>query len=219
MDVYRTEEEQIAAIKGWWRENGIAIAVAVVLAIGAFAGWKWYQHNEKQQELVAVGLYQTLMESYQQAAQAGPDAADAEIRMQKAGQELITGHAGSVYARMAALMLAGRAAEIDNYVDAERHLRFARDADAGDNIGIVASNRLARVLSAQGKHEDALALLAGSVGKEDVTGREDVRGDVLLAQGKRVEARAAWQKALDNAGEQDPSRVLLEMKLAYVAGE
>lgn len=219
MDVYRTEEEQIAAIKGWWRENGVAIAVAVVLAIAAFGGWKWYQHHEKQQELAAVKLYQGMMESYQQAAQAGPDAADADARMTKAGEQLATEHADSIYARFAALMLAGRAAETDNYADAERHLRFAREADTRDSIGVVAGHRLARVLSTQGKHDEALALLSGDVGKEFVTAREDVRGDVLLAQGKRTEARIAWQKALDSAAEQDAARVLLEMKLAYVAGE
>ncbi|MFZ5755310.1 MAG: YfgM family protein [Pseudomonadota bacterium] len=219
MDVYRTEEEQIAAIKGWWRDNGVGIAVAVVLALSLFGGWKWYQHHERQQQVAAVGLYQTLMQSWQQAAEPGANAADADARMQKAGEQLLTEHAGSIYARFAGLILAGRAAESEDYATAEKHLRAVRDVDAGDGVGLVATHRLARVLSAQGKHEDALALLAGDVAKEFVTAREDARGDILMAQGKRADARIAWQKALDNADEKDPVRALLEMKLSYVAGE
>jgi len=53
--------------------------------------------------------------------------------------------------------------------------------------------------------------------------REDVRGDILLAQGKRDLARAAWQQAIDTLAKdipkEDPARRLLEMKLDYVAGE
>ena len=56
MDVYRTEEEQIAAIKGWWQRNGVAVVVAALLAIGAYAGWTWYQHDRLERSLAAAAL-------------------------------------------------------------------------------------------------------------------------------------------------------------------
>ena len=34
MDVYKTEEEQVEAIKKWWQENGKSIIAGVVIAAG-----------------------------------------------------------------------------------------------------------------------------------------------------------------------------------------
>lgn len=219
MDVYRTEEEQVAAIKSWWSENGLKVVLAALLAIGSFAGWKWYQAYERDKAIAAAGLYQSLMKSYQEVMAGGPGAADADARMTKAGAELADEYSGTPYARFAAMVLAGRAVERDDLAGAEKQLRAVIADDDGDAMGLIATHRLAKVLSAQGRHEDALALLAGDVPKEFVSAREDARGDVLIAQGKRAEARAAWQKALDTAGEKDSSRMLLEMKLAYATGE
>lgn len=219
MDVYRTEEEQIAAIKSWWKENGSRILMAVLLAVAAFGAWAWYQSHQRDQSRSAAGLYQSFMQSYQQVTAGGPEAVDAEARMGKAGAELMEKYDSTPYARFAALMLAGRAAEKDDYATAEKQLRAALEKSDSDAVGIIATHRLAQVLSAQGKQADALILLQGDVAEEFVAAREEARGDVLLAQGKRAEARAAWQKALAAADPKDPARPLLEMKLSYVAGE
>ncbi|MFZ5724174.1 MAG: YfgM family protein [Pseudomonadota bacterium] len=219
MDVYRTEEEQIAAIKSWWKDNGLMIVGAVLLAVAVFAGWKWYQHHERTKSLAAAGLYQTMMQSWQEVLAGGSTAVDAEARMAKAGEELATGYGDTPYARFAALVLAARAVEKDDLTGAEQKLRAVIAGDDGDAVATIATHRLAQVLSAQGKHDDALALLVSEVAPEFAAAREETRGDILLAQGKRAEARAAWQKALDTAAPRDPARMLLEMKLAYVAGE
>lgn len=219
MDVYRTEEEQVAAIQKWWQQNGKAVLVAVVLAVASYAGWVWYKRTQLEASYAASGLYQTMMQSYQEVAAGGPSAADAAERMGRAGQELAEKHGDTVYAQYAALMLASRAVEQDDYATAEKHLRSAQAHDGDASLAVIIANRLARVIAAQGKHDDALALLAGDVPKALVTAREETRGDILLLKGNRGEARAAWQKALDAADEQDPARSLLTMKLDYVAGE
>lgn len=219
MDVYRTEEEQVAAIRNWWQQNGIAVLIAIVLAALTYAGWHWYKQNRVEEALAASSLYQGMMESFQQMAQGGQAAADAEARIVKAGDELINKHGDSIYAQFAALMLAGHAVERDDYAGAEKYLRTALNHDGDKSLTALTTNRLARVLSAQGKHDEALALLQGEVPAKFVSAREDVRGDILLVQGKRVAARAAWQKALDSTPEDDTARSLITMKLDYVAGE
>lgn len=219
MDVYRTEEEQVAAIRNWWQQNGIAVLVAIVLAALTYAGWHWYKQTRAEEALAASSLYQGMMESFQQMVQGGQAAADAEARIVKAGDELINKYGDSIYAQFAALMLAGHAVEQDDYAGAEKYLRTALNHDGDKSLTALTTNRLARVLSAQGKHDEALALLQGEVPAKFVAAREDVRGDVLLAQGKRAAARAAWQKALDSTPEDDAARGLLTMKLDYVAGE
>lgn len=219
MDVYRTEEEQIAAIQKWWHDNGKAVLIAVVLAVLTYAGWVWYQKHKLEQQLEAANLYQGMMQSFQELTAGGEGAADAHQRVLKAGEELIGKHGDSVYAQFAALMLAGDAVEQDDYATAEKHLRTALGHKGSDAVTAVITHRLARVLSAQGKHDEALALLEGKAPEKLAAAREDVRGDVLMAQGKRADARVAWQKAFDGVPEQDPSRALLQMKLDYVSGE
>ncbi len=219
MDVYRTEEEQIAAIKSWWSANGTKILLAVVLAVGLFSGWKWYQKYEQDRRIAAVGIYQAMMDSYQQVVAGGAGVADADARLVKAGEQLVADYDDTPYAQFAALLLAGRAVETGDLPGAEKKLRAAVDQAKSDAMKAVATQRLARVLSAQGKHDDALALLNGKVDPAWAAAQEEVRGDVLMAQGKRAEAKAAWKKALDAAAEDDASRALLELKLAYVAAD
>lgn len=219
MDVYRTEEEQVAAIKAWWVENGVKVVVAALLAVGSFLGWKWYQAHEREQTVAAAGIYQSLMKSYQEVTAGDEGAADADARMVKAAAQLTGDYDGTPYARFAQMILAGRAVELDDLPGAEKQLRAVLDANDSDALAMIATHRLAQVVSAQGRHDDALKLLAGEVSREFVAARADVRGDVLIAQGKRAEAHAAWQKALDASDPKDPARQLLEMKLAYAAGQ
>lgn len=219
MDVYRTEEEQIAAIKGWWQRNGIAVLVAAVLAVGVYAGWNWYRHYQLEQSLAASTLYRSMMESLQQASTAGQAGSDAAERVVRAGEELITKHGGSVYAQFAALMLAGGAVANDDLTGAEKYLRQALGQKPDPALRALATDRLARVVSAQGRHDEALALLDDDVPAMLVAARSEVRGDILFAQGKRAEAAAAWKAALDAAPAEDPARGVLEMKVDYASAE
>jgi predicted negative regulator of RcsB-dependent stress response len=219
MDVYRTEEEQVAAIQRWWQENYKVVIAAILLAVASFGAWKWYQHYQREQSLAAAALYEGMMKSAQEILAGGPAAADAVARMQRAGETLISDHEGSVYSQYGALLLAGNAAEVDDYAGAEKYLRIALAVGGGDGTRVIIENRLARVLSAQGKYDDALAVLAADVPEQLLSVREETRGDVYLAQGKRVEARAAYLKAKDAQPEIEEGRGFLTMKLDYVAGE
>lgn len=43
MDVYTTEEQQVEAIKKWWRDNGKAVVLGAVIGLGGLYGWRYYQ--------------------------------------------------------------------------------------------------------------------------------------------------------------------------------
>jgi predicted negative regulator of RcsB-dependent stress response len=46
----------------------------------------------------------------------------------------------------------------------------------------------------------------------------DLKGDLLVAQGKREEARAAYQLALDRSDAGSPMRQIIQLKLDAVGG-
>ena len=63
MNTFRTEEEQLDAIKRWWRENGISTAVGVVLALGAVFGWRGWQDHQQNRAAEASAVFQQLLEA------------------------------------------------------------------------------------------------------------------------------------------------------------
>ncbi len=49
MAEYETEEQQVEALKEWWKQNGLAIIGGAVLGIAALLGWRgWNMYQEKQ---------------------------------------------------------------------------------------------------------------------------------------------------------------------------
>ena len=61
MDVYKTEEEQVEAIKKWWNENGKSIIVGIVVGITAIFGWRGYEARTATEAKAASILYEQLI--------------------------------------------------------------------------------------------------------------------------------------------------------------
>ena len=63
MESYRTEEEQVKALKRWWDENGRSTVVAIVFALSAGFGWQGWQNYSEGQREVASDLYQAMLQA------------------------------------------------------------------------------------------------------------------------------------------------------------
>lgn len=62
MQVYNSEEEQFEAVKGFFRENGKAIVVGVVLGIGGLFGWRyWQSHQHTTASLASLSFDQVMV--------------------------------------------------------------------------------------------------------------------------------------------------------------
>lgn len=185
----QTEEEQLAEIKDWWQRNGKPLLTGGLFALVAVFGWQTWQKYQSNQAQNASALYQQLMEV---SLGAGP--ADTGKVSELAGK-LEKDFAGSHYAQYASLLLAKVAVDGKRFDDAAAELRkvLAKPADA--SLGELARERLARVLVAQDKTEDALALLSGEAVPAFVAAREELRGDLLAKLGRKAEARSAYEKA------------------------
>ncbi|MBQ4797252.1 tetratricopeptide repeat protein, partial [Pectobacterium versatile] len=53
MEVYSTENEQVEAIRRFFIENGKALAIGVVLGIGALVGWRFWQNHQESNAMAA----------------------------------------------------------------------------------------------------------------------------------------------------------------------
>ena len=63
MDQFSTEEEQIEAVKKFWKENGIPIVVGAALGLGGLWGWRFYNAEQLQAQSQASDAYNTAIEA------------------------------------------------------------------------------------------------------------------------------------------------------------
>ncbi|MFT6681568.1 tetratricopeptide repeat protein [Haliea sp.] len=192
MEQYRTEEEQVEALRRWWDENGRSTLVAIVLVLAGTFAWQGWQRYDAQRTASASDLYQQMLEA---AALAQEGAATAAPVAQLATQ-LRRDFAGTSYAQFAALHQARVAVIAGDLEAAEADLRWVLGkADGGSETALVAQLRLARVVAAQGNVEQALALLAPEAMGKYQAAAAMARGDVLAGAGRAEEALAAYREA------------------------
>jgi predicted negative regulator of RcsB-dependent stress response len=198
------EQEQIAALKSWWKEYGLLVmtcVVAAALSFAGFNGWRYYRHS---QALGAVTLYEQLDQAERTA--------DHKKVRDIAGQ--ITGKYGSTaYGAYAALSAANASFLMGDLAGARVHLQWVIDNAREDEVRDVARLRLAGVLLDEKQPDEALKLLDKKPVESMAGLYADLRGDILLAQSKRAEARTAYQAALDKSEAGSAYRSIVQMKL------
>src|SRR5690242_11795678 len=191
MSTYDLEEqEQLAALKAWWKEHGGAVALGAMLvavAVAAWNGWQWYQRSQAAQ---AAALYDTL----QKAARAN----DLKATREAAGS-ILENYPRSAYAALAALVSAKVQFQAGDLKTARAQLQWVVDHAKSDEIRSIATLRLASVLLDDKEPEAALKLLEAKPGPGFEALYAAQRGDILAVQKKRSEARAAYRAAMDKA--------------------
>jgi predicted negative regulator of RcsB-dependent stress response len=189
VEQYRTEEEQVEALKKWWDENGRSTIVAVIVALGLGFGWQGWQKHQQQQTAAASDSYQALLQ------QLSGEADSAEIV--RLGEQIKADYARSTYAQFAALHLARLAVNAGDLAKAEAELRWILGrADKGSDTHQLAQLRLARVLASKGEHEQALSILETADAGSYQAAYAVAKGDTLLMLGRDDEARAAYTSAM-----------------------
>ncbi len=203
METYQTEEEQVQAIKDWWKENGRAVIAGLIIGIALIAGYRyWTQYQTSQSEQASLIYAQVI---------ASAANADSEKAFQQ-GQNLITNYGGTPYASLAAMTLAGLALDKTDYAAAAAQLRWVLENSDDAGLQHVARLRLARVLAAENKPDLALSLLNQSDTAGFTALYQETRGDILFQQGKVAEAATEYSKALADLEMNPQHRRLLEMK-------
>jgi predicted negative regulator of RcsB-dependent stress response len=207
VEIYNSEQEQVEALKAWWEKNGRTVIIAIIaLLLGVF-GWKSWQGQQQQKAESASTAYQQMID----ASLANPEQA------MEAGRAIVSDYAGTIYASMASMAMARIAVEQDDLDAAAAHLRAALEQGEQPELKLLARARLARVLLAQDKPAEALAQLQGVEAGALQGVYDELRGDILLAQGEREQARAAYTNALAAFSEVPDKGELVQLKLDDLA--
>ena len=203
------EQEQMDALKAWWKDNGKWLMLTVALVVGGVAavrGWQSYQNNQ------AGGAAILYAELEMQLGSNDPK------RINDAAAAVMDKFSSTAYAPRAALMAAQINIHVRDLARAKTQLQWVIDHSAESGLQNVARLKLASVMLDEKNYTDALKLLETTSAEAYTALFADLRGDVLSAQGKVEEARTAYKQALDKIEAQSKYRNMIQMKLDALNG-
>lgn len=204
MAVYDLEEqEQIDEIKAWWKQYRSLVVLVVAAAAVTVSGIQGWRYHENKQGLEAGELYAQL-----QAAVGGNETR----KVQDIAAVITDKYARTGYAAYAALAAAKAAFDGGDLATAKARLQWVADKGRDDATRDIARLRLAAVLLDEKQYDDALKLVDTQHMESLSALYADLKGDVLVAQGKVEEARAAYQRALDKSEAKSTYRALIQLK-------
>ena len=203
------EQEQLDSLKAWWKRWGSLTMLTLAIVVAAGAGWRYWQNRTLTQSLEAASVYQNLTQSL-----AANDAKGART----AGTMLIDKYHDTAYAPRAALLLAKLNVVGKDLKSAQTQLEWAVSNSKEPAVKDLARLRLAGVQLDQKQYDDALKTLSGAHSDAYAFRFLDLKGDVLLVQGKQAEARAAYQSAFSKMAEDNAYRSIVELKLDALGG-
>jgi predicted negative regulator of RcsB-dependent stress response len=185
-----SDDEQLVQFKDWWQRNGKPLVTGGLLALVVVLGWQGWQKYQGSQAQGASNLYQQLLETA-----LTPSGKPEQAKVDYLAGELDKNYAGTAYAQYGKLFQAKVNVDAGRPDAAAGQLQAVIDKPANATLGEIARERLAQVMAAQGKAEDALKLLDGEADKAFVASREELRGDLLVKLGRADDAAAAYRKA------------------------
>lgn len=198
------EQEQIASLKTWWNMYGNLLTGVVTMAclvVIGWQGWNWYQRGQAAQ---AAAIYAVLEQAVV--------VRDAQ-KIKAAAGELAEKFSGTAYAALGALQAGKQSFESGDLKTAKAQLSWAAD-NGKDEIKDIARLRLAAVLLDEKAYDEALKQLDTGHATAFAARFQELKGDILGAQGKKVEALAAYKLAqIKSEGKTGVGSELLQQKI------
>ena len=203
------EQEQVDALKAWWKDNNKWLIAVLLIAIAAYAAiyfWKKYQND---QAVEASTLYAEVLK---QVASNDPKRINDSVAV------LVAKYSGTAYAPRAQLLAVQANMQAKDLKLAKSQLEWVI-AHAGESgLQDTARLKLSSMLLDEKDYTAAMKLLDATHAEAFVGLYADLKGDVLAAQGKTEEARAAYQLALDKMESKSAYRNLIQLKLDGLGG-
>ena len=202
-----TEEQQIEQLKDWWKDNGTPLIVGAVLGLSGFFGYKYWTEKQIALQESASDLYVTVAEQLEKKD---------TVKLLEAAQAVKTQYPSTSYAILSAFHIAKAAVDKKELDKAVTELTWVVDNHSSNELVEIAKIRLARVLIAQQKADQALPLLDFANDSGYFEFASIVKGDALLALGKKAEALEAY-RAAENISKTTSSHPTLKLKVEELA--
>ena len=204
------EQEQLDTMKAWWARFGNLVTWLITVALLAYAGWAGWNYYLRNQATQAGQLYESL-----QKAVALKDAST----VQRAAGDMQQKFPRTAYAQMSGLIAAKVAVDANDLASAKGQLQWVAQHGIDEEYKAIARVRLAGILLDEKSFDDALKQLNEKFPDAFASVVLDRKGDVLVAQNKLAEAKAAYQQALEKMDLKNPGRQLLQLKLDALPGD
>ncbi len=198
------EQEQLDDLKAFWKRYGNAITWLVTLVLLGFAGWNGWNWWQRDQAGRASALYEAL----DTLAQSGDAAKTAQVF-----DDLKERHPRTAFAQQGGLLAAKVQFDKGQLDRARAILAWVADNALEDEYRSLARLRLAGLLLDAKQYDDALKQLDAAKSLPFAALIADRRGDILLAQGKPQDAKAAYSAAYKGLDERVEYRRLVDAKL------
>lgn len=203
------EQEQIETLKAIWVKYGNLLTWALIIVLAGFSGWTYWSRVQQEK----VDKAGQLFDEMQKAVGAKDNG-----KVQRAALDMQEKFAKTAYARMSALTAAKSAYDAGDAKTAKQELQWVIANGIDSEYKAIATTRLAGILLDEKSYDEALKLLSGDFPPQFEAVVADRKGDILVAQNKLAEARAAYQLALDKSDQKSTSRQLIQIKLDAIGG-
>jgi predicted negative regulator of RcsB-dependent stress response len=198
------EQEQLDQLKHFWKQYGNAITWSLIVVLGAFASWNFYNYWQRSQAIEAAVLYGEVERVSQLPNQP---------QLERAFLDMKERYPSSIYSQQAGLLVAKQNFETGNVDSAKSALTWVTQSSADTGFKSIARLRLAGVLSEMQDYTGAMKILQSSFPADFGALAADRRGDILMLQNKKPEALIEFKKAFNLFEERSDYRRLVEVKL------
>lgn len=198
------EQEQLDQLKHFWKQYGNLITWSLIVVLGAFASWNFYQYYQRSQATQAAAMYDEVERVVKSAETAKIDRVFTDMKDR---------FASTTYAQQAGLLVAKQYYSAGNVDAAKAALGWVADKSSDTGYQAIAKLRLAGVLAESKAFDEALKQLSGSFPANFDALVADRKGDILMLQGKKKEALAEYEKAFKSFEDRIDYRRLVEVKL------
>lgn len=203
MSVYMTEDEQLDAIKKWWKRHGNLVTGVISIALLCVAGYRYmHWHNEK--------ITQQASSAYEQMMVALSNHDNKSVRSY--ANQLVKDYKATVYADAAHMTLAKIYVSKDKPDNAKDELMQVVNNTRMPALKQVAKLRIARILAVQKRYPDALAQLSTIDDSAYSPAINELKGDIYGATGKYTDALNAYRLAIAEVKSSGMGNLFLEMK-------
>ncbi len=210
MDEIRTEDEQVEALKKWWKENGTSVIIAIAVALTAVGGYKYWEREKLKSAWKASNEY-----DYVSQQLSDEDLQEGDI---KRAEALIKDHAGTVYSDFVKLQLAKASVEKGDYDAALAKLNDALSTAQSPQLKPIINLRIAQIQIEKKEFDSALKTLSSIKDKGQQPSVKELQADAYAAKGDAEKALALYKEALDLLGKEGASYKTLQLKYKNLGG-